>query len=100
MLRVARILFLVLLVGIQVGSIALAPSAACETCRDGCAPGDDCGADGHHCTACCAGVAADLVDGPVPLRLVPLAAAPPAEGTPELPARLSEIPHIPKSALA
>ncbi len=100
MLRVARILFLVVLVGVQVGSIALAPSAACETCRDGCAPGEPCGVDCHHCTACRAGVAADLVACPIPLTLVPVAAAPPAEGTLALPERLSEILHIPKSALA
>jgi len=99
MFRVTRILLLVLLVGAQVGSTTLLLMAPCETCQDGCAPGDTLGADCLFCAVCGGGVAAKLVPPMVLPAPMPIAGAMPPEGVLSLSPHHTEILHIPESTL-
>jgi hypothetical protein len=85
MWRVTRILLLVLIVGVQLGSITLLLTATCETCQTRCA---------------CTGVSGNLVPPVCLPALVPVAGAVPPEGVLSLSPSLIEILHIPESTLA
>jgi hypothetical protein len=100
MWRVTRILLLVLIVGVQLGSITLLLTATCETCQTRCAPGEPGCADCLLCAACCTGVSGNLVPPVCLPALVPVAGAVPPEGVLSLSPSLIEILHIPESTLA
>jgi hypothetical protein len=100
MKRAIGIFLLVILAGAQVGLAVPALAAPCETCRDGCTPGEDCGADCLLCAACCSGLVGSLVS-PVSMPApMPTASVMPPEGVLSLPRHHTEILHIPESTLA